>query len=65
MKREEMRKEHYNNYDAFYKKCPICKRRYIGIGAISRKDNETEICSQCGTEEAIFDFIKYKRNTED
>lgn len=25
-------------------------------GAISRLDNETEICSQCGTEEAMIDF---------
>ena len=59
MKREEMRKKHYSNYDMFYKRCPICKRRFIGMGAISRKDNKTEICSECGTEEAMFDFIKY------
>lgn len=27
-------------------------------GAISRKDNMTEICSSCGTEEALADFFK-------
>lgn len=26
-------------------------------GAISRKDNKTEICSDCGTTEAILDWI--------
>jgi ribosomal protein S27AE len=26
-------------------------------GAISRKDNKTEICSECGTAEAILDWI--------
>lgn len=25
-------------------------------GAISRLDNETEICSQCGSEEAVLDW---------
>lgn len=25
-------------------------------GALSRVDNETEICSSCGTEEAMFQF---------
>ena len=39
-------------------KCPICKRNYeAGTHAISRVDNETEICSACGTNEA-FDISK-------
>ena len=62
MNRKELRKEHNKNYDVFYKKCPICTRRYVGIGAISRKDNKTEICSQCGLEEAMFDFVNYLKN---
>lgn len=40
--------------------CPRCGASYFGIGAISRKDNKTEICSFCGTEEAMLDFLKYK-----
>lgn len=37
--------------------CPVCKKEYIGYPAISRRDNETEICSKCGVDEALNDFI--------
>ena len=37
--------------------CPICKKEFRGMGAISRKDNETEICSECGTNEALAEFF--------
>jgi len=45
-------------YRVFFdkKQCPECKKFYIGIGALSRKDNETEICSQCGIEQLLYDF---------
>ena len=59
VKKSEMRKEHYDNLGMFYKRCPICTRKFIGMGAISRKDNRTEICSECGLEEAMFDFYNY------
>lgn len=44
--------------------CPRCKASYIPNnlepgaypGALSRLDNETEICSSCGVEEAIEQF---------
>jgi len=46
-------------------KCPTCdgyipNNENIGAysGAISRTDNETEVCSDCGTREALGDFIK-------
>ena len=46
-------------------KCPSCdgyipNNENIGAysGAISRKDNKTEICSACGTKEALADFFK-------
>lgn len=39
--------------------CPRCNKKYSGYPAISRKDNKTEICSQCGTEEALEDFYKH------
>lgn len=38
------------------KKCPICKVNELGeegANALSRKDNETEICSDCATKEAL------------
>jgi len=44
--------------------CPRCLRGipndlYRGqyCGAISRTDNKTEICSACGTEEAMEDYF--------
>lgn len=33
--------------------CPICGQRYIGRPALSRRDNETPICPDCGTREAL------------
>lgn len=45
------------------KRCPICEGWIPNNdtpgaypGALSRKDNKTEICSECGTMEAIEDF---------
>jgi len=47
-------------------KCPICdgpipnalhEGQYAG--ALSRVDNETEICSECGVFEAMQDFEKF------
>lgn len=38
--------------------CPICKKKFI-YPAISRKDNKTEICPDCGVQEAIEDWQKY------
>lgn len=36
--------------------CPICKNELGKYTAISRKDNKTEICSNCGTLEALEAF---------
>jgi len=36
--------------------CPTCKTETTDFPAVSRRDNKTEICSQCGTNEAIEDF---------
>jgi hypothetical protein len=33
-------------------------------GAISRRDNKTEICSACGTQEALEDFFAQQSDTE-
>ena len=37
--------------------CPICGNEYVGFPAISRRDNKTEICSHCGTMEALDDYL--------
>lgn len=39
--------------DEEYHWCPRCKKEFTGYPAISRTDNITEICSDCGTEEAF------------
>jgi hypothetical protein len=49
--------------------CPSCdgqipnnERPGAYMGAISRKDNKTEICSACGTREALLPLIISQRN---
>lgn len=36
--------------------CPECGKPLTGYPALSRKDNKTEICSDCGIREALADF---------
>lgn len=36
--------------------CPRCGKTYTGYPATSRFDNKTEICSDCGTDEAMVQF---------
>ena len=33
--------------------CPICGRAYHGVPALSREDNKTLICPDCGTRQAL------------
>lgn len=33
--------------------CPLCGRTYHGALALSREDNETPICPDCGTRQAL------------
>ena len=35
------------------RKCPQCGSEYQGHSGISRKDNKTPICPDCGTREAL------------
>lgn len=41
-----------------YPICPRCHKEYDGKPAISRDDNKTEICPDCGTQEALIIFMK-------
>jgi hypothetical protein len=42
--------------------CPLCGATYEdGMGSLSRKDNETVICSDCGNEEALGEFFNEKK----
>lgn len=42
-----------------YPVCPICGEDYSDPPAISRKDNKSKICPNCGTGEALMDFIDH------
>ena len=35
------------------KTCPLCGKPYTGHPALSRTDNETLICPDCGTRQAL------------
>lgn len=39
--------------------CPLCGKQYNEYPALSRKDNKTEICPECGTREAIEESEKH------
>lgn len=44
----------FNDNEEETKPCPICGEPFIEAeGALSRKDNKTMICSDCGTAEAL------------
>ena len=36
--------------------CPLCGKTYHGVPALSRTDNETLICPDCGTRQALEDI---------
>lgn len=38
------------------RKCPKCGYYYTSHPALSREDNKTEICSECGVAEALESF---------
>lgn len=46
-----------------YPICPLCQKEYDGHPAISRKDNKTEICPDCGIKEALIIFYNNKKTT--
>ena len=33
--------------------CPLCGKAYHGVPSLSREDNQTLICPDCGTREAL------------
>jgi RNA polymerase subunit RPABC4/transcription elongation factor Spt4 len=46
--------------------CPRCKKNELNpidvMNAISRADNKTKICEECGTDEAMEDFFHVVRD---
>lgn len=43
------------------KVCPKCNKTYTDYPALSREDNKTKICPECGMKEAIEQFMKYNK----
>ena len=41
-----------------YDVCPRCDSAITTFPALSRKDNKTDICSDCGTAEAMEDYTQ-------
>ena len=46
------------------KVCPVCGKEYDSYPAISRRDNVTEICPDCGLMEAIEDWVAQVKEEE-
>lgn len=44
--------------------CPKCGREFDRLLALSRRDNKTNICDECGTREALEDFKRYLQSKE-
>ena len=44
--------------------CPICQKNYSRISAVSRRDNQTLICPDCGIREAL-ESIGIKANEQE
>ena len=42
-------------------KCPRRGRRVDRLLALSRRDNKTMICDECGMQEAMEDFARYAK----
>jgi len=53
------------NVFKIYPICPVCDKEYDGRPALSRKDNKTLICPNCGVGEAFMDFIDHQDETKD
>lgn len=51
---------HFEKGRPYIKVCPKCGTQYHNPPAISRRDNKTEICSNCGTKEALEDYYSGK-----
>ncbi len=41
--------------------CPQCGKETTDYPAICRRDDKTEICSECGTAQALADYHNWER----
>lgn len=52
-----------NTNEIRIKTCPRCGAIYHGVPALSRQDNETLICPDCGTREALEQCHQLKKKS--
>lgn len=45
--------------------CPVCGRKYTDVPALSRLDNVTLICTNCGTRQALESIGVYDKKEQD
>ncbi len=43
-------------------RCPKCGKEVDRLLALSRRDNKTLICDECGTVEALEDYERYRQS---
>ena len=55
--KEELEKEPMPYDNKTPKKCPKCGNWFLSYPALSRRDNETYICPDCGVKEAMEDYM--------
>lgn len=55
--KEELEKEPMPYDNETPKKCPKCGNWFLSYPALSRRDNETYICPDCGVKEAMEDYM--------
>lgn len=52
------------NGNIIHWECPRCGQTTVCYPALSRTDNKTNICSQCGVDEAMSDWAKHMKETQ-
>ena len=53
------------DYDSRISVCPLCGCAYTGAPALSRTDNKTLICPDCGTRQALSSIGVSNAETEE
>lgn len=50
-----VKRESMEGFNIDERECPICGQTYRAVPAVSRRDNKTLICPDCGIREALDD----------
>lgn len=64
MRKGNINHERKGRFSDGLKDCPKCGNRYIGRPALSREDNKTNICPECGKREGLEDYKDFLKSIE-